>query len=520
MKKLVSLVLSAAVMLSSMSVFAAPNIYDIEADATVAVNLDAKIGTTQSNIGDYPTREGALVVETRTSSATIEAKATIDMTDFAEAWRDYVTAGADFVANAAGISADLARAAVLSYADLTGEFSVVVTVDKEISNATANMIWSENVTDLFSEVSRNLDESDPDKNVMTVVMGIAEDTTNEELDEYFMGVLAEPQTASEVMSLRLSGSNVSGVYNVPYEIITQFSGFVSIDVPEGDDMVVRFDETDTNYVKLSEKSFGGTGGGTIPTPKPTEAPTEAPTATPEPQVGGTASGATLNYDNHFAYIIGYDAEEDGTVEVRPQNNITRAEVATIFYRLLDDASREKFMTTENNLSDVNEGDWYNNAVSTVVNAGIFEGYDDGTFGPNKAITRAEFATIAARFSAIEYEGEALFADIAGYWAEDSINRAAATGWVNGYDDGTFRPDNKITRAEAITLINRVLYRTVDEAGLLAEGYIDFVDNDPSAWYYIAILEASNSHDYDREQIGALETHKELTENIDWDAHEE
>lgn len=532
MKKLVSLMLSVAVVLSSMSVFAAPNQYGIEPETVVPVSLDTKIGTSVVNLADYRTEPEALVIETKTGSATIQAKATIDMTDFAEKWDEYVTAGASRAATNFGIDAETARAAVLEYAELTGEFTVKVTVDKEISNATASIVWSDNVTELFSEVSRNLDESDPDKNVMTVVMGIKDDTTNEELDAYFMGILADPKTSDEEMSLTLANTTVAGAYGEEYEIKTQFVGGVTIAVPSAGDMEVNFDETDTNYVELKYKEFGGTGGGTVSTPAPTEAPTEVPTeapteeptveptATPEPQVGGTSTGATLNYDNHYAYIIGYEAGEDGSIEVRPENSITRAEVATIFYRLLDDASREKFLTKDNSFPDVDSDDWYNNAVSTVAAAGIVEGYDDGTFGPDRAITRAEFATIASRFSTLTHDGEPLFTDVAGHWAEDYINCAAVTGWVNGYDDGTFRPENKITRAEAITLINRVLYRTVDSEGLLAEGYIDFVDNAPTAWYYIAILEASNSHDYDREKLGALETHKELTENIDWDAHEE
>lgn len=512
MKKLVSLALSAVLALSSMTALAAPNQYGIEPTAEVPVSLDTVIGTTSANLDSYETDGDTLVIETRTGSATIEAKATIDMTDFAAKWDEYVTAGANVAATNFGIDADVARAAVLSYAELTGEFRVVITVDKEVKKDYVGdaVVWSSNVTNLFSQKEMTFDAG-AEQNVVTIIMEIAEDTTNEELDAYFMGILAEPKTASEVMSLTLNNVTVEGAYDVAYEIKTQLVGGVTIAVPSAEDMEVTFDETDYNYVELKKKSSGGSGG-PVPTPKPT--------ATPEPQTGGTASGATLNYDNHFAYIIGDDPAADGSVAVRPTANITRAEVATIFYRLLDDASREKFVTTENNFSDVNQGDWYNNAISTVVNAGIFEGYDDGTFGPNKAITRAEFATIAARFSSIKHEGEALFTDIAGYWAEDSINCAAATGWVNGYDDGTFRPDNKITRAEAITLINRVLYRLVDAEGMLEDGYVDFVDNDPAAWYYIAILEASNSHDYNRKKIGELETHVEITENIDWDAHEE
>ncbi len=545
MKKLVSLALAAALSLSSMVAFAAPNQYGIEPTAEVPVTLDTVIGTTSANLDSYETAGEALVVETRTDSATIQAKATIDMTDFATKWDEYVTAGASLAATNFGIDADVARAAVLSYAELTGEFKVVITVDKEVKKDYVSdaVVWSSNVTNLFSQEGMTFDAG-AEQNVVTIIMEIAEDTTNEELDAYFMGVLANPQTASEEMSLTLNNVTVEGAFDVPYEIKTQFVGGVTIAVPSAEDMEVTFDETDTNFVSLKKKSTGG-GGGPVATPKPTPTPvptivpteptetlapgeTEAPipTVVPEipvdntPQIGGTASGAKLNYADHFAYIIGDDPAADGSVAVRPMDNITRAEVATIFYRLLEHESREMFRTEENHFSDVNESDWYNNAISTVVAAGIFEGYDDGTFGPNKAITRAEFAIISSRFSSLEYDGGPLFTDVVGHWAEDSINRAAVTGWINGYEDRSFRPDNKITRAEAITLINRVLYRIVHEDGHLDDGHIDFTDNDTSAWYYSAILEASNSHNYDREAIGHPEVHTELTDNIDWDSHEE
>lgn len=537
MKKLVSLALSAVLALSSMSAFAAPNIYGVESDAEVDVNLVTKIGTTQANAAVYDDSTSPLTITTKTGAATIETRAEIDMTDFANAWKTYVDAGANFVVNdptySVYIDYDTARAAILRYASLTGEFTIKVTVDKEISCSTINMIWSDNASALFSEKSRNLDDSDPDKNVLTIVMEIADDTTNKELDTYFMGVLANPQTADETMSLKLSNVKVAGAYGETFDIETRFSGKIEIDVPDGEDMTISFDESNDNYVELKKDSFGGTGGGIIaqPTEEPTEAPTEEPTEAPvptlvpeipvddTPQTQGTSKGATLNYEDHYAYIIGYDAAEDGTVEIRPENNITRAEVATIFYRLLSDEARETYMSDENDFTDVDADDWFNKAVSTVTRAGVFEGYDDGSFDPNAAITRAEFATIASRFSSLEYEGGPLFTDVAGHWAEDNINRAAITGWINGYNDRTFRPDNKITRAEAITLINRVVYRLIDTDHVHLDDIVEFVDNDPDAWYYNAIVEASNSHDYERDEIGKFETHIELIENIDWESHQ-
>ena len=200
----------------------------------------------------------------------------------------------------------------------------------------------------------------------------------------------------------------------------------------------------------------------------------------------------LNTEDHVAYIIGY---ADDTV--RPENNITRAEVATIFFRLLTDSSREFYWTQKNDYSDVNRGDWFNNAVSTLSNAGIITGYPDGTFRPNAPITRAEFAAIAARFSDVAYSGKNTFSDVPDtHWAARCITLAEHLGWVAGYPDGTFRPNKAITRAEAMTLINRVLERAVDEKHMLPN-MVTWSDNKPGAWYYEAVQEATNSHEYTR-----------------------
>ena len=197
----------------------------------------------------------------------------------------------------------------------------------------------------------------------------------------------------------------------------------------------------------------------------------------------------LNTEDHYAYIVGY---EDGTV--RPEGDITRAEVATIFFRLLTDESRDEFWSQTNPYSDVSEDAWYNNAVSTLTNAGIIDGYEDGTFKPNGNITRAEFATIAVRFFEATYEGENLFPDIDGHWAQDYINEAANAGIVDGYPDGTFGPQKLITRAEAMTMVNRTIDRHPHEDHLL-DDMIVWPDNPETAWYYEQVQEATNSHEY-------------------------
>lgn len=227
--------------------------------------------------------------------------------------------------------------------------------------------------------------------------------------------------------------------------------------------------------------------------------------------GGGGGGTTrpeLEKGDHFAYIVGY---EDGTV--RPENNITRAEVATIFFRLLTEESREAYYSEVNAFTDVSDGEWYNNAISTLVNADIITGYTDGSFRPDAYITRAELAAIASRFDDIS-GGETRLTDIDGHWAEELISSAYNKGWVDGYPDGSFRPDQNITRAEVMTLVNRVLERAVDQDGML-DDMVTWSDNQPSSWYYEAVQEATNSHDYSRDEGETLETWTEITPPRDW-----
>lgn len=251
-----------------------------------------------------------------------------------------------------------------------------------------------------------------------------------------------------------------------------------------------------------------------PDDKDTDEPEEEPEEIDEEEVP-LAETPWLNTEDHYAYIIGY--AEDGTV--RPQANITRAEVATIFFRLLTDEARDQFWSTSNNFSDVTADAWYNNAVSTMVNAGIIQGYEDGTFRPNNNITRAEFAAIASRFMSSGYDVEEdLFTDIANHWARENINDAAMTQWIHGYPDGTFLPDQAITRAEAVTLVNNVLQRK-PHADHMLDTMIKWPDNPEGAWYYEAIQEATNSHDYDLFEDAEYETWTALQENRDWAALE-
>ncbi len=225
------------------------------------------------------------------------------------------------------------------------------------------------------------------------------------------------------------------------------------------------------------------------------------------------SGPQLNRDDHVAYIMGYP---DGTVQ--PEGQITRAEACTIFFRLLTDSSRDYYFARTNDYSDVNRGDWFNNAISTLSNAGIVTGYNDGTFRPNQPITRGEMAKIIANFANLKSGGKT-FTDLAGHWSKSYVELAAGNGWIAGYPDGSFRPDQKITRAETVTMINRVLDRVpAKESRLLSRSImLTFPDNKPGDWYYIAIQEASNSHEYQRSvyETTGDEMWTKLIDNVDW-----
>ena len=218
----------------------------------------------------------------------------------------------------------------------------------------------------------------------------------------------------------------------------------------------------------------------------------------------------LNGDDHFAYIIGRD---DGLVH--PEAPITRAEVATIFFRLLTDEARDEYLTGTSPFADVASDAWYATAVATMQAMGIVEGRSPSAFDPEAPITRGEFAAIAARFDSAPYHGDDRFSDISGHWAAGYINQAAVKGWVEGQPDGSFAPDRSITRAEAMTTINRVLGRLPETADDLLDDMIAWPDNPPDAWYYLAVQEATNSHDYERKADTVHETWTGLQPAGNW-----
>ena len=252
------------------------------------------------------------------------------------------------------------------------------------------------------------------------------------------------------------------------------------------------------YKPAPPSGGGGGGGGHRPKPKPT-------VEIPDDDALG------LNNTDHFAYIVGY-----GNGEVQPQNSITRAEVAAIFFRLLEDGIRSENFTHQNDFSDVAADAWYCSSVSTLSRMGIIAGYPDGTFRPNAPITRAEFAAIATRFDNNGDKTPVSFTDIIGHWAEGEITVAANHGWVSGYGDDTFRPQNQITRAETMSLVNRVLKRLPETPADLLPDMITWTDNaDTSSWYYLPVQEATNSHYYEFKENSKHEKWTELRETRDW-----
>ncbi len=222
----------------------------------------------------------------------------------------------------------------------------------------------------------------------------------------------------------------------------------------------------------------------------------------------------LEGGEHYAYVMGYP---DGNI--LPNGNITRAEAVTMIFRMLKDDVRTANLTKENAFEDVNADDWFNTAVSTLAKLGIVNGRTETTFDPNANITRAEFATMFARLAEYEYVAENKYGDVDHHWSKKFIEEVDAYGWIAGYEEETFRPDNKITRAEAMTLINRVLKRTPEAKADLLEGMTTWADNaDENAWYYLAVQEATNSHEYERKENG-FEKWTKLAENKDWTTFE-
>lgn len=331
--------------------------------------------------------------------------------------------------------------------------------------------------------------------------------------EHLMTVIVEGKGNVVVKDVQTVGANDTEVVEIPFGVEKQKFEMEAADGWKLDKVEVTINGKtenlgDVNKYEMDESLIDGAvlkavfvkdndGGSDGGSHRPNNKPDETPEA--------------LNGDDHFDYVVGYS---DGLVH--PERNITRAEVASIFFRLLQDDVREKNLTDQNPFNDVFTDDWFNVAVSTMYDMDIVYGRDNNNFDPNAYITRAEFAAIAARFDSEGYSGENLFTDIDGHWAANQINRAAEKGWISGYPDGTFGPDRYITRAEAVTMINRVLNRLPESADALHEDMNVFPDNmDTTAWYYLAIQEATSSHEYEKDKDGVYETWTDVLPDRDW-----
>ena len=365
------------------------------------------------------------------------------------------------------------------------------------TSVTVHKVWSGNNGNYPSTVKVNLIRTKNDKSQTIATVILSENSKDKDGNawSYTFSNLDNTYTYT-VTEDEVSGYRTSITKDTKTEVKT-----------DGGEVIPG---NDLSFTITNTRKGGGSsgGGGTITIPD------DVPTG--------------LDLKNHYGYIIGYPVDyytgkptTDQTKKpVRPEGKITRAEVATIYFRMLTDENRAANWNQVSGFSDVKSSAWYNNAISTLTKAGILKGYEDGTFQPDGYITRAEFATIAIRFFSGVYEGEDLFPDIKGHWAEDYINNAANKGLVKGYEDGTFGPDRYITRAEAVTLVNRTLNRHPHNDGL-HQDMLRWPDNmDTSKWYYADMQEATNSHEPDKNQSTAdKEYWGKMLPIRDWEALE-
>ena len=358
------------------------------------------------------------------------------------------------------------------------------------TSVTVHKVWSGNSGNDPSTVTVNLVRTKNEKSQTIATVILSEKSKDKEDTQEEKG---------KTWSYIFSNLDDSYTYTVTEDEVPGYRTSITKDT-EGNNLTFTITNT--------RKGGGSSGGGTVTIPD------DVPTG--------------LDLKNHYGYIIGYPVDyytgkptTDQTKKpVRPEGKITRAEVATIYFRMLTDENRAANWNQVSGFSDVKRSAWYNNAISTLTKAGILKGYEDGTFQPNGYITRAEFATIAIRFFSGVYEGEDLFPDIKGHWAEDYINNAANKGLVKGYEDGTFGPDRYITRAEAVTLVNRTLNRHPHNDGL-HQDMLRWPDNmDTSKWYYADMQEATNSHEPDKNKSTAdKEYWGKMLPIRDWEALE-
>lgn len=566
-KKLLSLCVAAALSVSCVSpVFAAGSIKDLlkaipgydtkYKESTIDVDTDMELRESGGTFDDGPV---SVEVSDIKSSVTFDYRTILYMESVRTKFETYWTLAQGLC------SGDTALLNELDHLRVTGEFAVTVefpstmTLPAEATTVGKMQGFNDEAKSLFIDTKRELSGNkltitfmvkDPAtsiddidiNNLSASKMYVEGKTLNDNLDTYLkdmtytcpnvtitglgMHTVIGKMTGSTKINGELaaaSGDYSDTLATVNYNAVQLLAGGdTGRDKNNIYESVVLSTPTPTKkpHTGSTDSGTGGGSGGAIApgipskeTPAPTGTP-KAPSTTLTPAKPETT--VKLNDSDHFAYVVGYP-----NGEVKPTGNITRAEVATIVFRLLTDDTRRQVWSQTNSYSDVQASSWYNNAVSTMTNAGVLTGYEDGTFKPDAPITRAEFATIMARFIGGRYSGGEWFSDVSGHWASEYINRAKVTGWVNGYEDNSFRPDIAINRAEAMTLINNALNRHVSIEGMAAvsDAMVKWSDNTPDAWYYTAIQEATNSHNYTRENDTDDETWISLRENKDWEVLE-
>lgn len=500
-----------------------------EVDVEIPADIELRVG----NDGLFA--DGPVVRQVASSNipVTFSYRATMYMQTVRDEFNDYLTAAKALINVAKVADAEVDDAALLAQLNdmpVRGEFTVKVTFPKTVTipegmkNGTDMYGFNEEAKAIFTEVSPRTVTTEG----LEIHIAIKGSDDEESRDYITAAELYDNGEYSYLQDLVLTCSGVVvkgiGTHKIKGEVTGTIKigdaespvstiNYKAVQITEGHSGDAGRNPSDGIYetVKLIS-SGGGSGSGSG-----SSGNSSSPVSTPTPPISTVTpqeaeSDAELNTEEHYAYIIG---DENG--KVRPMDNISRAEVATIFYRMFTDETRTKYWSNENAFADVSVNDWYNVAISTLSNAKVINGYDDGTFKPNASITRAEFAAIVSRMTDGLYQGYDLFDDIKNNWAREYINRAAYKGWVQG-DGENYRPEDNITRAEAMTLINNVLIRHVKESGMY-ENMRVWSDNLSSAWYYTAVQEATNSHTYERIDDTEYERWIEPMADRDWDALE-
>ncbi len=480
MRKLFTIVVAVFVLFSSFAAYAVElGVTNVSAPADFLVSED---GTTYQE---------SLEVEVNDR---VYIQATLDMTPVQNQFLNDYNKVVNAITPEGETEPDAVFLEKLRQSKVTGAWTLKLTypsaivMPASVLNGTDMAGFNPEAKNTFVEVSR-AETEDADGKMLTIEIKVKDNCTVAQLKDNLNTMLFTPMT--------FTAYGVKATQAKTCEFVATFSGTTAISsnqiTKEYTFTGMKDGETEIPAELIVKKVdiipggsglHGGTPGGVG---SATGLGGEDSNAVADPAETGVA--ASLNTKDHFAYIEGYP---DGTV--RPEDNITRAEATTVLYRLLNTEKRESIFTIQNAFGDVPAGLWYHKAVSSMNKGSYVEGYEDGNFYGDSSITRAELVTILARFANAK-PAEMNFTDVdASHWAYEYIATAVANKWIKGYEDGSFRPEQLISRAEVATIINRALNRGVYEGGILAAAK-QWPDNEKTAWYYYEMLEATNDHTY-------------------------